>query len=452
MSTTAAIRGKMGEYEYYQTTMKSKDVISKTSAAIDYFSPDDWEEMGEISRVQREPDFKRIMDEIAPYLIRSKKRFFNSIVVLLDEGSCEFQSLDSFPINNEGKTTTVSKLMLKAYQDKAEKLGFLEINDSKSMLILDGQHRMLSLKTVLNEQNKLRESFKKSDEDFDSYKNHGVPDDDISVIFLKVPNLQEMRKIFEDLNTYAKRQSKDVEIFGSESNPWYVLCQKYCMNKKLRKDFLKTFVQKKGTSLGPRNYKMTTAAHLVSIIKFLTSKMKFKKQMQLDEAKVAEKMSIAESLCNKEINEFFENINIFKKVLNEADATNIPDYRDPSSKDALLLKPMPQVALFKAIYFLKNNSDMELSAIYRNANKIDFSYEEKGNQWKNIVIDADNNIQTSGKAEDRLTRMLVYFIAGKPKCEKLENGEEWLETLLNDYKEVFENGDDISELPAPVTR
>ena len=38
-------------------------------------------------------------------------------------------------------------------------------------------------------------------------------------------------------------------------------------------------------------------------------------------------MSIAESLCNKEINEFFENINIFKKVLNEADATNIPDYR-----------------------------------------------------------------------------------------------------------------------------
>ena len=25
MSTTAAIRGKMGEYEYFQTTMKSKD-------------------------------------------------------------------------------------------------------------------------------------------------------------------------------------------------------------------------------------------------------------------------------------------------------------------------------------------------------------------------------------------------------------------------------------------
>ena len=41
MTTTSAIKGKMGEYEYYQTTMKPGDVISKTSAAVDYFSPAD---------------------------------------------------------------------------------------------------------------------------------------------------------------------------------------------------------------------------------------------------------------------------------------------------------------------------------------------------------------------------------------------------------------------------
>ena len=32
------------------------------------------------------------------------------------------------------------------------------------MLILDGQHRMLALKTALNEQNELRDIFKKQDE------------------------------------------------------------------------------------------------------------------------------------------------------------------------------------------------------------------------------------------------------------------------------------------------
>ena len=40
-------------------------------------------------------------------------------------------------------------------------------------------------------------------------------------------------------------------------------------------DFLKDFVQKKGTALGPRNKPITTATHIVQIAKFLTDKMKF---------------------------------------------------------------------------------------------------------------------------------------------------------------------------------
>jgi hypothetical protein len=302
----------------------------------------------------------------------------------------------------------------------------------------------------MTQQNELREQFKKNGEDFDEYKNHKVENDDISVIFLKVPDINEMRKIFEDLNTYAKRQSKDVEIFGSESNPWYKICQWFCgkdkVNKKFSERFLKDFVQKKGTSLGDNSYKMTTAAHLVSIIKFLTLPMKFKAQMQLDS--ISQKMDVASKLCIRELNEFFEKISIFDKILSGKDNTVIPQLRDSSNKDALLLKPMPQVALFKAIHFLKEHSDMDVDAIYRGANKIDFSYDKDGNQWKNLVIASGGNILTSGKVESLLSRMLVFFIAGKPKCEKLENGQEWLENLLEDYKSQLENKK-ISELPKP---
>ena len=452
MTTTAALRGRMGEYEYFQTTMKPGDVISKTSAAVDYFSPDDWEEMGEIARVQREPDKVRILQEIAPYLIRSQKRFFNSIVVLLDEKACDFQSLDDHPVNKPGgDPTTASKLFLPAYQDKAESMGFLEINDSKSMLILDGQHRMLALKKVMNEQNELREDFKKRGEDFDEFKNHNLSKDDISVIFVKVPNLTEMRKMFEDLNTYAKRQSKDVEIFGSESNPWYKLCQWFCgkQNKKMPPNFLSAFVQKKGTSLGDNSLRITTAAHLVQIIKFLTQKMKFKKQMQLDS--VSDLMETAKKLCLTEMNEFFDKISAYKKVIDGKDNQVVKQYRGDvgrENKDGLLFKPMPQVALFKAIHFLKNNSDMDIDSIYRAANKIDYSYGDLNNQWKNVVIASGGNILTSGKVENLLTRLLVYFMAGKSKCQKLDNGEEWLDELLEDYKSQIED-DEISELPKP---
>ena len=452
MTTTAAIRGKMGEYEYFQTTMKPGDVISKTSAAVDYFSPADWEEMGEIARVQREPDKIRILQEIAPYLIRSQKRFFNSIVVLLDQKACDFQSLDDHPVNKPGgQATTASKLFLPAYQDKAESMGFLEISDSKSMLILDGQHRMLALKKVMNEQNELREDFKKRGEDFDEFKNHNLSKDDISVIFVKVPNLTEMRKMFEALNTYAKRQSKDVEIFGSESNPWYKLCQWFCgkENKKVPEKFLDDklgFVQKKGTSLSDNSLRITTGSHLVQIIKFLTKKMKFKKQMQLDS--IADLMETAKRLCLKEMNEFFEKISVYDKVLKGKDNKVVKNYRDHSNKDSLLFKPITQVALFKAIQFLKKNSDMDIDAIYRGANKIDYSYSDEKNQWKNVLIASGGNILTSAKVELLLERLLVYFIAGKAKCLKLPNGNEWLETLLSDYRDQVED-QKISQLPDP---
>jgi len=452
MTTTAALRGKMGEYEYFQTTMKPGDVISKTSAAVDYFSPDDWDEMGEIARVQREPDKVRILQEIAPYLIRSQKRFFNSIVVLLDQKACDFQSLDDHPVNKPGgQATTASQLFLPAYQDKAESMGFLEITDSKSMLILDGQHRMLALKKVMNEQNELREDFKKRGEDFDKFKNHNLSKDDISVIFVKVPNITEMRKMFEDLNTYAKRQSKDVEIFGSESNPWYKLCQWFCgkQNKKMPPNFLSAFVQKKGTSLGDNSLRITTAAHLVQIIKFLTQKMKFKKQMQLDS--IADLMETAKKHCLEEMNEFFDKISAYKKVIDGKVNQVVKQYRGDEgreNKDGLLFKPMPQVALFKAIHFLKNNSDMDTDSIYRAANKIDYSYSDLDNQWKNVVIASGGNILTSGKVENLLTRLLVYFMAGKSKCQKLDNGEEWLDELLQDYKDQIED-QEIIELPKP---
>ena len=55
---------------------------------------------------------------------------------------------------------------------------------------------------------------------------------------------------------------------------------------------------------------------------------------------------------------------------------------------------MPQVALFKAIYFLKNHSDIDIDSIYRAANKIDYSYNKQDNQWKNLVIASGGNILT----------------------------------------------------------
>ena len=91
---------------------------------------------------------------------------------------------------------------------------------------------------------------------------------------------------------------------------------------------------------------------------------------------------------------------------------------------------------------------MDIEAIYRGANKIDYSYADTENQWKNVLIASGGNILTSAKVEQLLERILVYFIAGKPKCSKLPNGNEWLDTLLSDYRDQVED-QSIPQLPEP---
>ena len=56
------------------------------------------------------------------------------------------------------------------------------------------------------------------------------------------------------------------------------------------------------------------------------------------------------------------------------------------------------------------------------------------------------NNQDNPKVEKLLERILVYFIAGKAKCQKLPNGSEWLDTLLEDFKDQVEDPE-LTQLP-----
>ncbi len=83
MTTVPAIRGKIGNIEYYQCTMNAHDLITRTQNATEYFSKEDWKEMGDWGKNQREVD-KRYLKLIAPYILRDKDRFFNSFIVKYD--------------------------------------------------------------------------------------------------------------------------------------------------------------------------------------------------------------------------------------------------------------------------------------------------------------------------------------------------------------------------------
>jgi DNA sulfur modification protein DndB len=442
MTTVAAIKGKMGDITYYQCTMKTKDVISRTESAIEYFSKEDWQEMGADGQMQREPS-KRYLTDIAPYLIRTKKRFFNSIVVLLDPKLCQFKSLDEYPVKIGSEFKPVSKLVDFDYQEKAATIGFLSIKDTGHMLILDGQHRMLALRAVAQKRAELEKILIKQDDNYENYLDHGVFEDDISVIFVNLESRKDQRKVFGDINTYAKTVSQKERIFISEDNGYFKITQDFVSNNPFKDDFI-NFVNLKGTSLPDRSTKLTTGKHINEMVEYICREAgyKFPKQGLPTESD----LDLAKDLCRNFLKNFFTKIKAFNLAFENM--SSIPELREHSNhnKYALLFKPMPQVALLQAIHYIKENADIDEDAIYKSINKIDWSI-DKGSQWEGIVMTNDQTILTGKSVQDRLRDIIIYFVLGESKFKNLENGQERYDELLKKWQLTTKSKD--NKLPEP---
>jgi len=153
----------------------------------------------------------------------------------------------------------------------------------------------------------------------------------------------------------------------------------------------------------------------------------------------------AEDLSREFLSTFFRKIKALEQALLST-KEQIQEMREASCKDSSLFKPLFQVALVKAIHFLIKNSDMDEDAIYRAINKIDWSYVKGKSQWEDIVFTRDGTILTGNKVQERLRDMIIYFVLGKSRLLKLENGENRYNDLLEKWKDC-KNDTKATELP-----
>jgi DNA sulfur modification protein DndB len=84
------VKGHLGNTDFYQATMKVRDLVQGVRSASEL---DEWTTMSIEERIQRDPDLKRVKEQIAPYIAESKDRFFGAMVVLVYKGEIYFDSL-----------------------------------------------------------------------------------------------------------------------------------------------------------------------------------------------------------------------------------------------------------------------------------------------------------------------------------------------------------------------
>lgn len=191
--TFPALRGRMGSTDYYQATVKARELAAVAMTAAEL---PQWTSWSVFERFQRELAQKRVEREIVPYLVRTKDRFFNALIVLVYEPECfEFE-----PLSNRAPNLPA------AYRQSAEQMGFLSI-EGGSLVVLDGQHRLAALRGVTTAGTELQGEFVDA-----------VADDELSVLFIPHESFEKTRRIFNKVNRYAKPTSPSDNIITSEDD------------------------------------------------------------------------------------------------------------------------------------------------------------------------------------------------------------------------------------------
>lgn len=191
--TFAALRGRMGSTDYYQATVKARELAAVAMMAAEL---PQWTTWSVFERFQRELAQKRVEKEILPYLVRTKDRFFNSLIVLVfGPDLFEFEALSDRVPSLPG-----------AYKSVAEQMGFLTIEGGQ-LVVLDGQHRLAALRGVTTAGPELTGEF------IDA-----VAEDELSVLFIPHESFEKTRRIFNKVNRYAKPTSPTDNIITSEDD------------------------------------------------------------------------------------------------------------------------------------------------------------------------------------------------------------------------------------------
>ena len=447
MPVVPAIKGKIGNINYYQCTMSAMDLISRTQNATEYFSKEDWEEMGPWGQNQRDVS-DRYLKKIAPYLLRDKDRFFNSFIILLDEKKCKYRTMADQAGDINGNLFRlkegVSDYSVKQIMDN---MGFLTILDhGKGMCILDGQHRMRAIRAAItdSDKNNLKKVLDKEGEGELLNSDNGVREDLYSVIFVAAPSREIERKIFTDINTYAKPIGKKELTMLSETNGYFKVSQNLAKNS-IPFDVGLYYMQ--STALPDSAAAITTLHHMSVMVEkiCLDHGLKWNKEKKQPNDQIIK----GEALCKSFLGEFFSKIDAYKYAVEKYQKGEKPSYlsdlrkKDDGRKWGLLFKPLPQLALLEAIIFLKgkDGGDLDTRQIYNTINEIDWSYDVHS-QFENMVITPESNILTGSKILTRLKNMILFWVLGEKKFQKIV-GEKALKELNKDYHRVNDTKDNF---------
>ena len=385
----AGIKGRMGDTNFYQATIKARDLVQGVRAANEL---DEWTTMSIEDRLQREPDLKRIQEQIAPYIAEAKDRFFGSMIVLVYNGEIYFDSIKEW----------VDKKAPRAYQSVADNIGVITI-EGGALIMLDGQHRLLALEKVVKGEviGECRDQ---------------VPNDDVCVIFLHHESNEKTRRIFNKVNRYAKPTSRGDNIITSEDDRSAIIARKLLSDGAplgVRvKGSSDVIVEWKNNTIAVRSTKLTTISVVYETVKLILSDNGVPNDTtsRPSEDELEQYYEYVEKFWNKVL----EGLQAYQKAL--SDSSKIPEMRKDNHSYSLLFKAAAQIALFKGLIAATRKNRISLEEAVRRADKIDWAMSLP--VWKNVLVTPGGTMARAQQAQNLGGKLIAYLIAADKMTEE----------------------------------
>ena len=212
MNLYPALCSKMGAWNYYVVKMSARELADNVQlASAVYYEGSSSEEI----KLTLDEEIQRTLkdsEDIVEYLKRQPYRFFSSIVVAALHGNPKF-----YPVEI---TEDPQFIIFSEDQRLNEAFGLLKFDGTQKYYALDGQHRLSAIKTLVGPP-----------------LSDGAPEnfehDEFSVIVV-VPNqtdsdetfMQKYRRLFTNLNRYAKKTDNATNIIMDEDDTFAILTRR----------------------------------------------------------------------------------------------------------------------------------------------------------------------------------------------------------------------------------
>jgi len=388
------MRGMFGNTEFWLVQMKASELISRLTIPKDL---EEWEGHTIEERFQRQINYKRVKDHIAPYLAKDPERFFGAFIVDIYNGEeIVFETLDS-----------VIPRLPNAYRGSGNSIGFLTFPGGETLVPLDGQHRLAALKFAISGKDERDNDITGINATFE------VGNDDCTVILVKHEELKA-RKIFNKINRYAKPTSKSDNLITADDDIVAVI-SRLIVDRVINSRIV-----------SHTNTLSATSRHFTTLATVYESTKEWLEELN---GKIDDKILPLEHECSlyqEQALAFWEKI--FEKLTHFNLAIMNPDEagdekRIEIRKEITLGKPIAQYAVVLAVIRMQqpNFSDasrLELDEIFERINSLDWNMDNP--LWQRVLMNGDRII--TGKPNAKFaSRFISYYLGEKLEQIELDN-------------------------------